>query len=156
VNWLVIENIRPWDGRYEFATPDLWTTREWGWVKRLSGYLPMTVEDGWSGGDPELFAVMAIIALHRAGKVSAAEAPGLFTDRFADVPFGATIRLEADQEETEPEETDAGPPTSSSSGSSSANGDDSRPSSGRSALIPPASGIPASATSTSARPASAR
>ena len=43
------------------------TTREWGWIKRLSGYLPLNIEDGL--GDPELVIVFAAIALRRAGKV---------------------------------------------------------------------------------------
>jgi hypothetical protein len=154
VNYLVIEGVKPWDGRYEFAEIDTWTTREWGWVKRLSGYLPLTVYDGFKGGDPELFAVMAVIVLHRTGKVTAVEVPDLFAERFADVPFGAAIRLEGEPDEQQ--ETDAGPPTESSNGSSSTSGDDSRTSSESSAPIPPPSGIPASATSTSARPLSPR
>jgi hypothetical protein len=146
---LVIDGVKPWDGRYEFATPDLWTTREWGFVKRLSGYLPLTIEDGFKGGDPELFAVMAVIMLQRAGKISAAEVPELFTDRFADVPFGATIRIETDDDEQE--ETDAGPPAGSADSSSNGSGDSSKTSSESSEPDPSSSGTPASATSESPR-----
>jgi hypothetical protein len=153
VNWLVIENIRPWDGRYEFDIENEEpTTREWSWIKRFSGYLPLTIQQGLEGGDPELFCAFAILALRRAGKIEPGDVQQVY-DRLADVPFGATIRLEADEPV---EEGDAGPPPENSNGSSSITGPDSRPSSDRSAAIPPASGIPASATSTSARPASVR
>jgi len=153
VNYLVIEGLKPWDGRYEFdlAEQEL-TTREWGWIKRLSGYLPMTFGDGLGGVDPELICVFAAIALVRAGRIQKDEVVDTY-NRFADEPFRDSIFLEADDE---PEEADAGPPATSSNGSSSINGPGSRTSSESSDTIPPPSGIPASATSTSAPARSAR
>ncbi len=154
MNYLVIEGIRPWDGRYEFEIEEQEpTTREWSLIKRFSGYLPLTIQQGLEGGDPELFCAFALVALRRAGKIEPADVQQVY-DRLADAPFGATIRLEGDQ--AEPAEDDAGPPATSSNGSSSISGDDSKTSSERSEVIPPASGIPASATSTSAPPASVR
>jgi hypothetical protein len=42
---IVISGVKPYDGRYEFELGDELTTREWGWIKRLSGYLPSTLDD---------------------------------------------------------------------------------------------------------------
>ena len=145
MDYIVLEGVKPWDGRYEFdldAQP--FTTREWGWIKRHAGYMPLTVDQGWRGGDPELFAAFAVISLHRAGRISPQDVPDLF-ERFADVPFGATIRLEAG----ETAEDDAGPPPGNTNGSSNTSGDDSRTSTASPAPPPRSSGIPASATSAS-------
>lgn len=138
---LVVDGAPPWDGSYEFdvAYQEL-TTREWGWVKRLTGYMPLTIEQGLSGADPELLAAFAAIALRRAGKIPADQVPAVY-EQFADLPPGVA------RYEPELEEADAGPPPSSSSGSLSFNGDASTPSSATSAGTPPATGTPASATS---------
>ena len=96
MDFIVVEGVRPYDGRYEFdlAGQEL-TTREWGWIKRLSGYLPLTVEEGLS--DPELIVVFAVIALRRAGKVEPKDVPAVF-ERLSDAPFGAAITMETDVE----------------------------------------------------------
>ena len=143
---IVITGVSPWDGRYPFDIADAEpTTREWGWIKRLSGYLPTTIEDGLRGADPELICAFAVIALRRAGKVGNDEVQRLF-DRLADAPFGTTVQLETD---SPAEEGDAdGPPTGSSSASSSSSGTDSTTSSETSEPeTPPRSGTPGSATS---------
>jgi hypothetical protein len=131
VNYIVIEGVRPYDGRYEFdLVGSEFTTREWGWIKRLSGYLPLTLAEGFDGADPELFAVWATIALRRAGRIEAAEVPTVF-ERIADAPFGTTIRLEADPED-EPAADDAGPPPSNSNGNEPISGPASPTNSGES------------------------
>ena len=118
MDWIVVEGLKPWDGRYPLESLDF-TTREWGWIKRLAGYLPATVEDGFRGGDPELISVFALIAMHRAGKLAPAGVPGLY-ERMQDAPLGATLRLESDT--ADQEQGDVGPPTLSSSESSSGSG----------------------------------
>ena len=41
MDYLTIEGVAPYDGRYEFDLRDRpFTVREWGWIKRHSGYLP--------------------------------------------------------------------------------------------------------------------
>src|SRR5262245_17965120 len=111
MNWLVIEGIRPWDGHYELDLEEQEpTTREWGIVKKFSGYLPLTIEDGLKGGDPELFCAFALVALRRAGKIEPTDLQQVY-HRLADAPFGATIRLEAYQAV---EEDDAGRPPATS------------------------------------------
>jgi hypothetical protein len=147
VNWILISGVKPYDGRYEFdVEASEFTSREWGFIKRLSGYLPLTIEKGFEGGDPELFAVFAAIALRRAGRIVTKDVPDVF-ERIADAPFGTTIQFEADQ--ADEEEADAGPPTSSSNGSEPSSGTGSRTSSETSPTTPPTSGTPDSAISES-------
>jgi hypothetical protein len=144
---IVITNVPPYDGRYDFDLEQReLSTREWGWIKRLAGYLPLELNDEQKWGDPELVTVFAVIALRRAGRIEAREVPRVF-ELLADAPFdGAAI-----QYETEPvEEDDAGPPASSSNGSTAASGPSLSESSETSPPSPPASGTPASATSPSA------
>jgi hypothetical protein len=144
VDYLVITGVKPYDGRYQFdlADSDL-TTREWGWIKRLSGYMPVTVEEGFDGGDPELFACFAVIALWRAGKIERAEVEDVF-DRVADAPFGAAIRLESG---TADQEDDQSPPPPSLNGSESSSGPASSTSSDLSTDPLSGSGTPGSAIS---------
>jgi len=151
MDWLVISGVNPWDGRYPFDFAETEpTTREWGHVKRLSGYLPLTIEDGLRGADPELVCAFAVIALTRAGKITHPEAQTVF-DRLADAPFGASIRLETDTADLAADGDR--PLPASSDASSSSSGDDGRTSSETSAPTPPPSGTPASATSESPPPA---
>jgi hypothetical protein len=145
MDYIVIDGVAPYEGRWEFDIEGReLTTREWGWIKRLSGYLPLSIEDGL--GDPELICVFACIALKRAGKVEAREVPQLF-EQLSDAPFGSSISMETDVEEEA--EGDAGPPPSSSSVNGGSSGADSAPSSETSEPTPSPSGMLASATSAS-------
>jgi hypothetical protein len=153
MDYIAIEGVPPYDGRWEFDIEDReLTTREWGWIKRLSGYLPLTIEDGLTGVDAELVTVLAAIALRRAGKVEAREVPAVF-ERLADAPFGSAITMETDVEEAE--EGDAGPPVSRSNGSDGSSGAGSTTSSETSVTHLRASGMRDSASSVSVPPRSA-
>ena len=145
---IVIEGVHPYDGRWDFdlVGREL-TTREWGWIKRLSGYLPLTIEEGFS--DPELITVFAAIALRRAGRIEPREVPEVF-ERLSDAPFGSAITLETE----EAEEDDVGPPSPSSSANGDVSGAFSTPSLETSEPSPSSSGTPASATSESGPPTS--
>jgi hypothetical protein len=147
MEYVVVDGVAPYDGRYELDLDAGPTTREWGYIKRLSGYMPLTIQDGLAGVDPELFSVLAVIALRRAGKIDTRDVEAAF-DRFADLPFtGSTIRLESDQ--AEPEEPDVDP-SADKNGNASSSGPDSRRSSGRSEGDQSPTGTPASATAASA------
>ena len=147
MDWIVIENVAPYDGRWPFDLDGSeLTTREWGWIKRLAGYLPLTIEDGLS--DPELIVVFAAIALRRAGRVEPQNVPQVF-EQLSEAPFGSSITMET---ETGDEEADAGPPASSLSASDDSSGVDSTPSLETSEPTPNNSGTPASATSALPRP----
>jgi hypothetical protein len=141
MDYIVIAGVKPYDGRYELDLEGSgFTTREWGFIKRLSGYLPLTITDGLKGGDAELFSVFAVIALRRAGKIEQADVQGVF-DRIADADFGSAVTLETDQTDQE-EEADAGPPPASSTGNGSSSGTGGRTSSGISTSTLPATGDP--------------
>jgi len=125
-DFITLEGLsRAYDGRYELDLGNGLTSREWGWVKRLAGYLPMQV-DGDVLGDPEFICVLAAIAIRRAGKVEAPEVPHVY-ERLLDAPAEAILRFESDEEE-EPE-GDAGPPAENSNGNTPIFGDDLKPSS---------------------------
>ena len=126
MDYIVVEGVRPYDGRYEFdlAGQEL-TTREWGWIKRLSGYLPLTVEEGLS--DPELIVVFAVIALRRAGKVEREGRARASSSALSDAPFGAAITMETDaSDEVEEETAKRSPPPASSTSSGDTSGPASR------------------------------
>jgi hypothetical protein len=113
---ITITGVQPYDGRYEFDMEQRpFTTREWGWVKRFSGYLPLTLDRG-AFTDPEFIVVQAVIALHRAGGVADTDVPALI-ERMQDVDPFAAITYEAG-----PAEGDADPPPLSSDARPSSNG----------------------------------
>lgn len=151
---IVLTGVRPYDGRYPFDLEETpFTTLEWGWIKRMADHFPLTIADGWRNGDAELTTVFAIIAMHRAGKITERDVPDVW-ERLKQVPYETAIQLEPDTAEGDDA---AGPPPASSSSNGDTSGDDSPTSSERSARpIPPATGIPASATSASAPATSAR
>lgn len=146
---LTLSGVYPYDGRYELRLEgDLFTISEWGWIKRFSGYLPATVFDGFDGGDPELMATFAVIALHRAGRITSKDARDVF-DQIGRGQLGSTLQIEADPGD-EDDEDDAGPPPSRSSANGTVSGDGSPTSSERSAPTPPATGTLGSGISASA------
>lgn len=98
---IIIQGIKPYDGDYELDTDRAFNAREWRWIKKVSGYMPLTVQDGFAGGDPDLFVALAVIAMCRNGKVDRDE--GLrVADELAEAPFdGASIVLVGDQAEVD-------------------------------------------------------
>jgi hypothetical protein len=140
--YLVIEDVKPWDGRYELDldTAEL-TRREWGWIKRHSGYLPMTIGEGFDGADPALVACLAVIALYRAGKITVDDVGGVF-ERFEDTPAMSTIRMEGDTADPD----DVADPPVSSNGSAHSSGPATSVSSETSAKPPNDPGTPDSAS----------
>jgi hypothetical protein len=143
-DYITITGVAPYDGRYEFdITAQPLTTREWGWVKRHAGYLPLTM-DASSFADPEFVIVEAVIAVYRAGRLDANDVPGL-VERFQDVDPFASITYERGADED-----DADPPPRNSDVKPSSNGDSSQTGSESSEKTPPATGSRPSDTSPSA------
>lgn len=65
-----VEGMGRWDGTYDLGAGDrAFNGREWHWIKQASGYMPATIDEGWVGSDPDLFIVLAVIAMCRSGKV---------------------------------------------------------------------------------------
>jgi hypothetical protein len=114
--------------------------------------MPLTLDEGFDGGDPELFTVFAVIAMRRAGKIDGRVLPEIY-GAFLDEALEAKIRIESDEEI---EEDDASPPEQSSNGSPVASGLSSRPSSAISPEPPSPSGTRGSGISDFDRPTSAR
>ncbi len=103
---IVVTGVQPFDGTYELDLENSpFTTLEWRWIKQTAGYLPGTVAEGFEGGDPDLIVVLAVIAMHRAGKIRKEDATRT-ADQLADVPVdGASIVFRAGEVED-----DARPP----------------------------------------------
>lgn len=142
MDYIVVQGVPPFDGRYELVLGEGLTTREWGWIKRLAGYLPLAVDDN-AIGDPEFICVLVAIALRRAGKVEAAEVPAVF-EQLADAPPLASFTIEAGEDE-ESEAAQASPPAQNSSENGGSFGADSATNLPPSlATIPPDSGTPES------------
>lgn len=146
---ITVEGVPPYDGRYEL---DIWgdsamTSREWGWMKRYAGYLPLTLT-GDAFGDPEAINVFAIIALRRNGKIEPRDVAAAW-ERFQDAPFGATVTLEIGDPEDMEGDAD-GPPSTSSNGSDGSSSPSSRNDSDNSDSPQSPTGTPASDTSVSA------
>lgn len=145
-----VRGCPPYDGDYEIDLGQELTSREWGWVKRLAGYLPLDVTDN-AYGDPELLCVLAAIAMRRAGRIEAGEVAVVY-ERLQDVPFSEALTIAND----EPAEDQTDPPTPrSSNGSTAISGSASKANSARSARRPRPIGTRASDTSASGRLTSA-
>lgn len=145
-DWITVTGLRPYDGRYELDLEEApLTIREWGWVKRFAGYLPVTLA-AENFTDPEMVTVLAIVAIHRGGKVDTGDVPALW-DRFLDAPFGSVVTFEPGDAG---EEADAdSPPAASSTGSSPTSGESSNGTSESPAAAPSRTGTRASDTSVS-------
>ena len=107
---IIIRGSRGLDGEYEFDIEDRpLTNLEWRWIKKVSGYMPLTIDEGRKGGDPDVQVAFAVIALVRSGKVEKSRAM-LIADQLAELPFdGDAIDFASDEEED-----DEGPPTAGS------------------------------------------
>ena len=108
MNIINVTGAKPYDGRYPLDLDDQpLTTREWGWIKRNAGYVPLTLT-GEAFSDPELIMVLSVIAMRRAGRITTEQFAEVW-DRFDDAPFGSTLTIEPDPDELD-DEDDAGPP----------------------------------------------
>lgn len=143
---LVIENLRPYNGRYEMDLGSF-TTREYGWIRRLAGYAPRDVAEAlFQTVDPELWSVVAVIVLRRSGKIEVAAVERIY-ERLLDESFTDVIRVEWGVD-VEREGEDAADPTGSSIENSISSGPDSKTKSERSTTDAPSdSGMPASVIS---------
>jgi hypothetical protein len=153
MDYLIIEGVKPYNGRYEFNLDGQeFTTREWGWIKRFSSYLPLTAADGFANNDAELMCALAVIMLRRAGRISTEDVPSVY-ETLADAPFTAALRWE-----TSPTDDATGDdlvdPTASSNGNTGSSGTASATSSETSDNPSSPTGMPGSAISVSGPPTS--
>jgi hypothetical protein len=119
---IIVEGVRPWDGRYPLDLLALdFTTREWGWIKRLTSYMPVDYTDGLGKADPELVCVFAVIAMRRAGKIENADVPSVY-ERLVDAEAFSAVTLDTTGDQPREEQPEADP-TASSSENGSSSGD---------------------------------
>lgn len=146
MDWFVIEGAPPWDGRYDLdAEQAPLTIREWQWVRTHSGYLPLTAVDGFAGHDPSLFAVLALIAMRRTGRIQTDELDDMYT-RFLDLPR-LRVTLHSDEvADTDPSRGKTNGSTSISGGASTGRSEPSTSPPGRSGTLEPASSVSGPAT----------
>ena len=65
-----LSGVGRFDGEYDLGDDDRpFNGREWHWIKNISGYMPLTISEGFAGRDPDLFIALAVIAMCRAGKI---------------------------------------------------------------------------------------
>lgn len=65
----MVITVKPWAGEYELDEDLPFNAREWEWIKKGSGYMPVTLPDGFRNRDPSLFVVLAVVAMCRSGRV---------------------------------------------------------------------------------------
>lgn len=97
----IVLNHPRYKGEYAFEIEEEpLTNLEWRWVKKISGYLPLTLSEGWEGRDPDLFIAFAVVALYRAGKITPTDALAVAAS-FDELQFGEGITLVAGDEVVE-------------------------------------------------------
>lgn len=107
-----VEGVGRFDGTYDLGDNDrVFNGREWHWIKKISGYMPGTIADGFAGQDPDLFFALAVIAMVRSGKLRRELALDA-AEEMLEAPYTAsTVTLIGDLDEGEDE---AIPPSSGS------------------------------------------
>lgn len=83
---IVLKGVPPYDGEYELDLERAFNTREWRWIKAISGYMPNTIREGLAGGDPDMYVAISTIAMCRAGKIDRDEWRHA-ADVLAEAPF---------------------------------------------------------------------
>lgn len=106
---LILDTPR-FKGEWDFDLGDEpLTALEWRWIKKVSGYLPLTIDEGVAGLDPDLFIAIAVIVLVRVGRVQRGEALAV-ADILADLPAdGSALKVVFD-DTAEEEEGEGDPP----------------------------------------------
>lgn len=133
---VIVKGAGRYDGEYMLDTDRAFNAREWNWIKRIAGYMPATISDGFNGGDPDLYVALAVIAMERDGKIDRAEAVRV-AEMIAEIPFdGAGIQMifpETEEDdvplaltgEPEPSSPTSSPEKTNSSGAGSESGSES-------------------------------
>ena len=150
---VVLEGVPPYDGEYDLDTERAFNAREWHWIKKVAGYMPRTIREGFRGGDPDLWVALAVIALARAGKIDRSEGLAV-ADLLAEQPFemdgGAITLVFPDEDDDSPLELTDEPELLSQTGSPdkpTSSGPNSTTSSAPSDKTPSSTGISESDTS---------
>lgn len=100
-------NVRPYQGEYDLDMDSQpLTMLEWRWVKKISGYMPLTINEGFRGEDPDVYIALAVIAMARADKINDQDAMRA-AERLATAPFdGESIGYVPEQQDGEDDADD--------------------------------------------------
>lgn len=102
---ITLKGCDPFDGSYDLAVgEEPFTTGDLNIIKTISGVRAGEIQDAFAAGDTDLIVALAVVALHRAGKIVRRQAYQV-AERLWDAPAGA---LTFDAGETE--DGDARPP----------------------------------------------
>jgi hypothetical protein len=125
----IVVHIPPYEGEYPIdINTRTFSTFEWRTIKKISGYMPLTITEGWEGGDPDLFLALAIIAMLRAGRIEKREMVAVAESLEDAEVDGVAISFVLEDDEAEAD--DADPPNASSEPESSSSTEGSKPGSG--------------------------
>jgi hypothetical protein len=152
----MIVSVPPYEGEYEFDIEGHpFSTVEWRWIKQIAGYMPLTIEQGWQGGDPDLFLAFAVIAMRRSGKITKAEVLEVAGEIEEAAMDGASISFRGgSSEEAEVDPPLPGLPGDSSSDSGESSSEPSEDS--QESETPEPSGTPDSVTGATLRSVTSR
>ena len=103
-----VKGIPAYNGEYHLDTERQLNGLEWRWIKRISGYMPLTIGEGFAGQDPDLFIALAVVAMRRDGKIEKDDA--LRVAELISDSYGVEIELEDDPVEAEEVPLDSTPP----------------------------------------------
>ena len=93
----MIVNVPGFAGEYELDEDRAFNGDEWEWIREVSGYMPLTIQDGFAGGDPTLFVALSVIAMNRARRITDEQVIDT-AKRLKKVPFdGEAITMVGDE-----------------------------------------------------------
>ena len=101
---LVIQGLAPYNGEWELDKGRTFNAREWRWIKHMSGYMPLTMREGFAGGDPDLYLALACIAMCRNGKIDRDDGMRVWEELSERDTTNASITLMASEADEEADE----------------------------------------------------
>lgn len=97
----MVVNIPGHQGQYELDEDRAFSTNEWRWIREVSGYMPLTIQDGFAGGDPTLFVALSVVAMHRNGRIRSEQVLEV-AEQIGNAPFdGEAITMIGDAAEAD-------------------------------------------------------
>lgn len=96
-----VDGVRQYDGEYELAEDRGLNAREWRWIKKVSGYMPLTISEGFEGDDPDLYVALAVVAMCREGKIASDDWQAA-ADELSEAPYGSIVAVYETSEDDVP------------------------------------------------------
>jgi hypothetical protein len=87
---VVVKGSGRYDGEYHLDVENrALNGREWNWIKRISGYMPNTIKEGFQGEDPDLYVALAVVAMAREYRIDRTEGIQV-AEALSELPFDGT------------------------------------------------------------------